>query len=638
MGLPAFHFDEEGNLASQFQSQASRKTSSQFSPLDRLNLTPDGNGSFVLNFDLPRSSPADPLYSQHSSYSLGPFSQHKADDDMMQFGEPDANTEIFGDWGIEIDADGNVIAAMDEPELPVLPRPEEERAHATASGQGHGEPEFYFEDQGDLLMSGGTAPPPEADEVPGLVSDQLEQVQEDQIMAEAEEAQVIAEEEPVGEAVAAPVRRRQRRRAVLAPDEDTKVSRHELKSWSNDYLANAERANNVARRAAATNPTVAKKHAYELTFGRGVGGVGALEDGLDSGNHRSHPLADLFAGVDFAAEILDIDINININIDEDDEAERRRSGRRPAMEALELEEEEAERRVRPRLSDENEEEHQAQAQQKAAEPQTGASRGLLAGGAEEDAEVGRRDGSALPDIPSDAPWNRPSSLIPGSSVKGDSHHPGSSRQVSASPLRSRGSHLAHLPPIDRFSDAGSYAPFLHSGGVPGFSSDPIMPPREDDPQLPHLPGSPHSHDLLRGTPSIEAGADTQAVAETSQVMRDALDRDGRNFLAYVNTVAKVRGEIRSLNGDGASIGDGDASNNNRRLRQWVAFDELLDEPRDRTRQVATQAFYNVLVLATKNAIKVEQDMEGFQPFGKIRVGVEVSKAEMLALMDEDGDE
>ncbi|KAK3397903.1 Rec8 like protein-domain-containing protein [Sordaria brevicollis] len=628
MGLPAFHFDDEGNLASQFQSQASRKTSSQFSPLDRFNLTPDGNGSFVLNFDLPQSSPADPLYSQNSSYSLGPLSQNKPDDDMMQFGEPDANAEIFGDWGIEIDADGNVIAAMDEPELPVLPRPEEDRTHATASGQGHDEPEFYFEDQDDLLMSGGTGPP-EADDVPGLVPDQVEQPQEDQVMAEAEEEQVIAEEEPVVEAAAAPVRRRQRRRAVLAPDEDTKISRHELKSWTHDYLANVERANKAAKRAAATNPIAAKKHAYELTFGRGVGGVGALEDGLDTGNRRSHPLADLFAGANFAAEMLDIDIDI-----EDNEAGRRRSRRRPAMEALELEEEDAERRVRPRLSNENEE-HQAQAQQNAAEPQTEAGRGLQAVGAEEDAEVGRRDGSALPDIPSDAPWNRPSSVIPGSSVKGGSHHPGSSRQVSASPLHSRGSHLAHLPPIDRFSDAGSYAPFLHSGGV-GFSSDPVMPLGEDEPQLPHLPGGPHSHDLLRRTPSIEAGAGTQA--ETSQVMRDALDRDGRNFLAYVNTVAKVRGETRSLDGGYAAFGDGDASNNNRRLRQWVAFDELLDEPRDRTRQVATQAFYNVLVLATKNAIKVEQDMEHFQPFGEIRVGVEVSEAEMLAMMDEDSDE
>ncbi|KAK3956292.1 Rec8 like protein-domain-containing protein [Pseudoneurospora amorphoporcata] len=630
MGLPAFHFDEEGNLASQFHSQASRKTSSQFSPLDRFNLTPDGSGSFIIGLDLPQSSPVDPPYSQHSSYSLGPLSQHKPDDDMMQFGEPEANAEIFGDWGIEIDADGNVMATVDEPELPILPRPEEERAHATASGQIRGESEFYFDDQGDLLMNEGTAPPPEADEVPGLIPDQVEQAQEDQIMEEAEEAQVIADE-PVVEAVAAPVLRRQRRRAVLAPDEDTKISRHELKSWSNDYLANVERANNASRRAAATNPAAAKKHAYDLVFGRGVGGVGTFDNGLDSGNHRSHPLASLFAGADFAAEVLDMEINV------EDQVGGRRSRRRTALEALELEEEDAERRVRRRLSNENEEEQQQEQPQQNPEPQTEAGRGLFTGGAEEDAEIGRRDGSALPDIPSDAPWNRPPSLVPGSSVKGDSHHPGSSRQVSASPLHSRGSHLAHLPPIDRLSDAGSYAPFLHSGGVTGFSSDPIMPPGEDEPQLPHLPGGSHGSQLLRRSPSGEAGAGTQAVAETSQVMRDALDRDGRNFLTYVNMVAKTRGETRSLGGGTPSqaVGDGDG---NRRLRQWVAFDELLDEPRDRTRQVATQAFYNVLVLATKNAIKVEQDMEDFQPFGEIRVGVEVSEAEMLGMMEEDGDE
>ncbi|KAK3496798.1 Rec8 like protein-domain-containing protein [Neurospora hispaniola] len=635
MGLPAFRLDEDGNLASLVQSQASCKTSSQFSPLDRFNLTPDGSGSFLLGLDLPQSSPADPLYSQHSSYSLGPLSQHKPDDDMMEFGESEANAEIFGDWGIEIDADGNVMATVDEPELPILPRPEEERTRVTAFGQGHDESELSFDDQGDLLMSGGTAPPPDADEIPGLVPDQVEQAQEDQFMEDVEEAKVIAEE-PVVQTVATPVQRRQRRRTVLVPDHDTKISRHELKSWSTDYLVNVERANNAAVRAAAMNPTTAKKHAYELIFGRGVGRVGALESGLNFGNHRSHPLAALFSGANFASEAL------GVNIDEEVEAEGRRSRRRTALEALELEEEGAERRVRRRLSDENGEEHRAQAQQNA-EPQTEAGRGgLPTGGAEEDAEIGRRDGSALPDIPSDAPWNRPSSLVPGSSVKGDNHHRGSSRQVSASPLHSRGSHLAHLPPIDRFSDAGSYAPFLHSGGAPGFSSDPIMPPGEDEPQLPHLPGGPQGgRDLLRRTPSGEAETTaTQAAAETSQVMRDALDRDGHNFLAYVNMVAKARGETRSLGGGVAppSSSHAHGDGNDRLLRQWVAFDELLDEPRDRTRQVATQAFYNVLVLATKDAIKVEQDMEGFQPFGEIRVGVEVSEAEMLALMEEDGDE
>ena len=637
MGLPAFHFDEEGNLASQFQSQASRKTSSQFSPLDRFNVTPDGSGSFIIGLDLPQSSPADPLYSQHSSYSLGPLSQHKPDDDMMQFGEPEADAEIFGDYGIEIDADGNVMPIVDEPELPALPRPEEERGHTSAPGHIHDEPGFFFEDQGDMIMSDATAPPPEADEVPGLVPDQVEQVQEDQVMPEAEEEQVIAEEEPVIEEVAAPVRRRQRRRAVLAPDEDTKISRQELKSWSNDYLANAERANNASRRAAARNPAAAKSHAYDLIFGRGVGGVGSFDSGLDSGNRRSHPLAALFSGADFAAEVLEIDIDI----DEEPEAGRRRSRRRTALEALELEEEDAERRVRPRLSEENEgdEQQHAQGQQNAAEQQTEAGRGLLSERAEEDAEVGRRDGSALPDHPgSDAPWNRSASIVPGSSVKGgNSHLPGSSRQVSASPLHSRGSHLAHLPPIDRNSDAGGYAPFLHSGGVAGFSSDPVMPPGEDEPELPYMSGAlHHGSQLLRHSPSDEAGTATQApMAETSQVMKDALDRDGRNFLTYVHNVAVARGVTRSLSGGSPSQAVGDGEDGNRRLRQWVAFDELLDEPRDRTRQVAMQAFYNVLVLATKNAIKVEQDMQDFRPFGEIRVGVEVSEAEMLAVMEDD---
>jgi meiotic recombination protein REC8 len=107
--------------------------------------------------------------------------------------------------------------------------------------------------------------------------------------------------------------------------------------------------------------------------------------------------------------------------------------------------------------------------------------------------------------------------------------------------------------------------------------------------------------------SSEFGADAGIPAQeasTSQVMRDALDREGRNFLGFVEHVAADRGEDDEHEED----------------RRWVEFDGLF-EPQDKTKAVVAQAFLNVLTLATKGQIKVKQDGKKNIPFGEIHVGV-----------------
>jgi meiotic recombination protein REC8 len=94
----------------------------------------------------------------------------------------------------------------------------------------------------------------------------------------------------------------------------------------------------------------------------------------------------------------------------------------------------------------------------------------------------------------------------------------------------------------------------------------------------------------------------------SQVMRHALDREGQNFLGYVESIAREKG-----------YPDGDENSNG---RWWVEFEELF-QPEDQKRAVVAQAFHHVLLLATKNVIKVKQDGQGgHEPFGAIHLGVE----------------
>lgn len=163
--------------------------------------------------------------------------------------------------------------------------------------------------------------------------------------------------------------------------------------------------------------------------------------------------------------------------------------------------------------------------------------------------------------------------------------------------------------IERFSDqpmfgsdhygeaaGGGFAP-LHSPAG-GLTSDPIYP--------------------------LQLQSEGQA---PSQALRTALEREGRDFLGFIENVAQEKGHPAQEDED-----------NNGKARLWVDFEQLLED-RDRKRAVVAQVFHHVLSLATKNAIKVAQDGQGGnKPFGAIRLGVEVPNEGMEGgdARDDDG--
>ncbi|KAL2131619.1 hypothetical protein VTI74DRAFT_4803 [Chaetomium olivicolor] len=511
----------------------------------------------------------------------------KGDDGIMPFGDEERELQPLDDWGIEIDADGNVVPAPEEPQLPRLPRLEEDEGAILRQD----DEVIHFDDQGDVIMGGGGVfqsglPGPVPQEHRGNNQDQQREEQERN--GEEQEA-MVSEEASSGQA---PVRvQRQRRRPILAPDDQTKITRQELKSWSANYLANAEKASQPRH---GVTPTEARKNAFNLIFGRGIAGVG-FPTGVPG---LPHPLAPQFAGEGLQARLLGIIITHPDN--DDPEAPRRR--RRTALEALDLDEDANSRRVRRRLSGD---EHFDDGQQAQQLPRLD-DEGLPPILGDEDlppVELGRRAGSILPDLPSDVPWNRPSSQIPSSSIKGGSKPP--SRQVSASPLhgRGRGSVLDLVGgEIERFSDDGN-PPFLGS-------DESAFGPLHSGPAA----GAGGSNALSDPIGPTTGNSETQSA---SQQMRAALDREGRNFLGYVESVARERGSASSRDDNNSSSSSGSRY-------WWVEFAALF-EVEDQKRAVVAQAFYHVLSLATKNVIRVKQDGQGgTEPFGAIRLGVEIT--------------
>jgi meiotic recombination protein REC8 len=348
-------------------------------------------------------------------------------------------------------------------------------------------------------------------------------------------------------AAVAPARQRARRRAVIRPDRETVISRTEFNSWTANYLARSEEARKAIR---PVTQAQAKRNAYDLTFGFGIAHVGrpTVVPGV------AHPLAELFAGAALQRAVLGFVI--------DGQGGNPRGHRRTSGEAFGPEAEDSNRRVRPRLDDSQQVARGAAEDQQDAQIQQDDDNQIFF---DPDLEIGREaaaPGSARSELASSVPWNRPGSASAhGSSIKAAGG--GTGRQVSASPLHGRGS---GLPAIERFSD-----------DLP-FGSDGLL-------------GGQHSSSIH----GEQAGA--------SQVMQQALDQEGRNFLGFIEGIAATKGGAR----------DDDA-------RRWVDFDDLF-EPQDVNKVVVTQAFFHVLALATRNMIKVEQDDQLEVPFGPIRLGI-----------------
>ena len=331
---------------------------------------------------------------------------------LMEPGKEEEQIHEELDWGFEIDSEGNLLPVIPEPELPELPRPTQ---GPDVAPQPSANP-IIDQAADDVLIDFEEPALPDAEpfsarrEEPSL--DLREQVAQENLDDETQDAPAVS----------------RRPRALLAPDVATKVSREQVKEWGAEYLQNME--DDRRRPSRRTTNAQAKRDAQYRIFGRGVGDIAAL--GAD------HPLAEFFGGEALESMIMHI-------VDRDDPDHLPQDRRRSASEAIEPDNDDNnERRVRPRTSvDDAEKNRPGEEEAVFAEGSP-----ILARGGEEAAEVGRNAGSgALTDVPSDLPWNRPSSQLPSSSVRGGGL--ASSRQVSPSPLRQRDQQLSD---IVRFSD------------------------------------------------------------------------------------------------------------------------------------------------------------------------------------------
>lgn len=565
--LPPLDFDENGDLVLPgFEFSQRSKVLSQFSPLDHGSNSP-ANAPFI-NLNIRHSS------SQGSVNLASPFDngrQSQKDDSMFPgaFGEEEELP--FADFPIRIDADGNLI---EEPELPLHPSQQIDFAEPATKDQSG----VHFPDDEGMIVHGDE----DALKIFGDDEGQLPVVDAAQHSIEQNDDVPFPSEEPVSPEPAEEQvqhqrkQRKQRKAKSLAPDVATHISRAEFKNWTDNYRARTQEAQDGPRQVAAAQ---AKKNAYNLVFGKGLGDVGILNGipGLD------HELAHFFAGENLKDIVMG---DILAGVEEEVEEENARGGRRrrSASVAFGSENEAGEdgRRVRPR-ADEGEQEQQVDRSQQDAQVVDDSA---MMFGDDQDLlpEVGREHpGSALSDHrrSSNAPWNRPSSVVP-SSARSGKHIEAGRNAVEQSPLVGRGSILQQSEA--KFSDDG--VPVLGSDGFAPFGNDGA-----------HDPSS-------FGDFGVEAGVSMQEVS-TSQFMREALDREGRNFLGFVERVA-------------ADHGEEDAREESLR---WVDFSGLF-EPQDNTRAVVAHAFLHVLTLATKNQIKVRQDgVEQKEPFGEIRVGV-----------------
>ncbi|RSL73316.1 hypothetical protein CEP54_000476 [Fusarium duplospermum] len=364
---------------------------------------------------------------------------------------------------------------------------------------------------------------------------------------------VLTTESVETEQAQAPARRRRRRKLCRMVDQRDYVPSAEVRSWSANYLANMESSR---KPFPTTTVTQARKNAKAFLFGNGIAGVGRTHAGLD------HPLVEDFSGMSLLARLQG-------NEPEPEEEPKRRGRRRVSAEAF-GEDQGDERRVRQKTDG-------------GAEMGRGVDEGMgaIIPGDDMAPEIGMEVVPALEDRHSSsmAPWSRPPSVAPGSSIRG---HGSVQKNIPApSPLVGRGSAVRS---IERWSDLP---------GLP-YGSD-------DFPQL-HSQNDSIGHEGLLDDLDFPAGNDTQNSTQ-------GLDISALDFLGYATDRAQTKGYARSRD---------------RVDRRWINFDTLTDELEDAAsaRKFISEAFMHVLTLATKSALVVEQDgIAENQPFGTIRIGL-----------------
>lgn len=553
--LPALDFDNNGEVVLPVLDFSQSKMSSQHSPLD------NSSGS-------PANLPFINLNIRHSS-SQGSVNIPSLFENANQLQDDNSKQPMFGEeelpWGnhpVQIDENGNMFEEPELPELPLHPLQIEDDPFGEHDGPAQkGQNGTHLPDDEAQILLGD-------DDARVIVGEdeqqQLPVVHSAQGTVHGTKDVPLPSEEELSSdlgQVPQPQRQRSRRTKSLAPDSATHISRSEFKSWSDNYMVRIEEAQLQPPQVSAAH---ARKNAFVLVFGVGLGDIGILNliPGVE------HELAQFYAG-DNLKDMMMSEILAGVEEGVEEEMEERARGaarRRSASVAFGSEDDQSQdgRRIRPRADDE--EENNAPNMEDGMMPFGSDTADMVP-------EVGREHpGSALSDHhrSSNAPWNRHSSVEVGRNA------------VEGSPLVGRGSILQHANV--KFSD----------DGAPAFGSDGFGPLQYD--------GAAHD---LSSFADYRAAADVSTQeANTSQFMREALDREGRNFLGFVEGVALQRG-------------DKDEQRENLR---WVEFNALFED-QDKTKTVVAQAFLHVLTLATKGQIKVKQEgLDKLEPFGEIRIG------------------
>ncbi|KAK8073823.1 hypothetical protein PG994_004722 [Apiospora phragmitis] len=555
--MPAFNANADMFLVNSNGRNNTQKTSSQMSPP---SLTP-GSGSassqdrFHLQLDVPRSDTLD-----HNSLHQGLQGLSSGQKPAPLGGMGDiCGEEEFGassDWGLNVDEDGNVVeSAAIEPaifgedlELPPMPSIEGDNLPQLAAQQPK------MDEQGDIIMD--EQPLPDVEALP---------------QAQRDDQKAYEQTSPEAENQGATTQRKRKRR-IFHPDERLEISRNVLRDWQNPDVY---RENCCKPKRHHTTATEARKNAIHLTFGLGLANIGQ-NLGIPG---MIHPLAIQYSG-DF---LFTATTGLEVFNDQD------QGGRKHLRSASEdIEDPEGEgRRVRPRL------EEQGEAEQAQLHRGRGDQNGDKVFGLGDDglSEVGRERQPALDDPPSSMPWNRHSSAMPGSSVRGQP--PQFGRDQPSSPLNKR---AGSVQDIVRYSDSGDVG-----GGDfdVGFGS---------------VGGDSNGSGSDQGFPPLSAGGgdnnlDTQQRNQRNQHAREFLDREGANFLSYMEQTIAESGERRH---------DEDFE----KQRKWVGFDDVF-VPARTDRATAAQAFYHVLGLVTKGRMAVEQVGMPQEPFGEIHVGVKI---------------
>ncbi|KAK7917074.1 REC8 protein [Apiospora marii] len=555
--MPAFDLNADTFQVNSNGRNNTQKTSSQMSPHSLVpgSGSASSQGGFPLQLDIPRSDTPD-----HNLFPQGLQGLSSGQKPAPLGGEGD----IFGDdelgpsadWGFHVDEDGNVVESAAVGPV-ILGEEAEPFPMQSIEGGDHLSPlaaqQPNIDDQGDIIMM-DEQPLPDVEALP---------------QAQRDDQKVYDQTSPEADKEGAPTQRK-RKRKVFHADERLEISRNVLRDWQHPEVY---KRNCCKPKRNHTSANEAKKNAIHLTFGLGLANIGQ-NLGVPG---MIHPLAVQYSGDSLFTAMTGLEV-----FNDPEEGGRKRA--RSASEEIDDSEGEG-RRVRPRLEDQGDAEH-AQQHQGRGDQNGDNVFGLGNDGLDQLSEVGRERQSALEDHHSSAlPWNnRNSSLVPGSSVRGQ--QPQFGRDQPSSPLNRR---AGSVQDIVRYSDGGGDFDY-EFGGVGGDSN-----------------GSGSD----RGFFPMPAKGDNNELnpQQGSQYAREFLDREGANFLAYMEQTINESGERRH---------DEDFE----KQRKWVAFDDAF-VPARTERATAAQAFYHVLGLVTKGRMVVEQNNTLQDPFGEIHMGVKI---------------